>query len=176
MQHIMLDLETLDTATSAAILSIGAVKFNPNNESPLGEKFYLALDVQSNIDAGRTISGDTLNWWMGQDNEARAVFKGPQRVALPEALEALASFFDHPDYQVWGNGSDFDNAITIHAFQQQGWKAPWKFWNNRCYRTLKSLPGVPKMAPFEGKHNALIDACAQALHLQTFFSSLKVGA
>lgn len=176
MQHIMLDLETLDTATSAAILSIGAVKFDPNTESAIGEKFYLAVDVQSNIDAGRTVSGDTLNWWMGQDDSARAVFKDSQRVLLPEALEAFAGFFDRPDYQVWGNGSDFDNAIVIHAFKQQGWKLPWKFFNNRCYRTLKNLPGVPKMAPFEGKHNALLDAWAQALHLQTFFSSLKVGA
>lgn len=176
MQHIMLDLETLDTTTSAAILSIGAVKFDPNTESDLGEKFYLALDVQSNIDAGRTISGDTLNWWMGQDDNARAVFKDSQRVFLPEALEAFASFFDHPDYQVWGNGSDFDNAIMIHAFQQQGWKAPWKFWNNRCYRTLKGMPGVPKMPAFEGKHNALTDACAQALHLQGFYSTLTGGA
>jgi hypothetical protein len=37
------------------------------------------------------------------------------------------------------------------------------------------MPGVPKMAAFAGKHNALTDACAQAMHMQTFYNSLKAG-
>ena len=174
MQHIMLDLETLGTAVDSTILSIGAVKFDPETESDLGEKFYSTLSIQSNLDAGRGVSGDTIKWWMGQDADARAVFNAPC-VHLEEGLAAFVQFFDHNDYFVWGNGSDFDNAIMTHALNSMGWKTPWKFWNNRCYRTLKGMPGVPKMAAFAGKHNALADACAQALHMQTFYSSLKVG-
>ncbi len=174
MQHIMLDLETLDTSPTAAILSIGAVKFDPTTESPLGDKFYQALSIQSNIDAGRTISGDTLKWWMGQDKDAQAVFTGPV-VGLAEGLAAFVEFFDHSNYQVWGNGSDFDNVMIQHALADIGWKLPWKYYNNRCYRTLKNMPGVPKMEAFAGKHNALTDACAQALHLQTFYSKLAGG-
>ena len=168
MQHIMLDIETLDTAPSAVILSIGAVKFDPTTNSPLGDKFYKAITVQSNLDAGRTISGNTLSWWMKQDDQARAVFNEP-RVSLDVALHALHEFFDHGDYKVWGNGADFDNVIVKHAFEMMGWKTPWEFWNNRCYRTLKATLKASKMPTFEGKHNALVDACAQALHLQTFY-------
>lgn len=169
MQHIMLDIETLDTSPSAVILSIGAVKFDPTTESPLGDKFYEVINVQSNLDAGRTISGDTLSWWMKQDDDARAVFNAP-RISLEEALTKFMEYFDHPDYQVWGNGADFDNVIVQNALNARGWKTPWKYFNNRCYRTLKNMPGTPKMAAFAGKHNALVDACAQALHLQTFYS------
>lgn len=174
MQHIMLDLETLGTAVDSVILSIGAVKFDPETESPLGEKFCLTLSIQSNLDAGRTVSGDTIKWWMGQDAEARAVFSAPC-VSLNEALTSFVQFFDHDNYQVWGNGASFDNAIMAHALDSMGWKTPWKFYNDRCYRTLKAMPGVPKMSAFVGKHNALTDACAQALHMQTFYNSLKAG-
>lgn len=175
MEHIMIDLETLDTSPSAAIISIGAVKFDPATQTPLGDKFYLPVSIQSNLDEGRTISGDTLRWWMNQDDTARSVFR-EAGTPLTEALLALNGFFNHGEYKVWGNGADFDNAILAHAYTSNGWKAPWKFWNNRCYRTLKGMPGVPKMPAFEGKHNALTDACAQALHLQAFYSTLTGGA
>lgn len=50
MEHIMIDLETLDTSPSAAIISIGAVKFDPATQTPLGDKFYLPVSIQSNLD------------------------------------------------------------------------------------------------------------------------------
>lgn len=168
MNHIMLDIETLDTSPSAVIVSIGAVKFDPTTNTPLGDKFYEAITVQSNLDAGRTVSGDTLSWWMKQDDASRAVFNAP-RISLEQALAKFVEFFDHGEYMVWGNGANFDNVIVKHALESMGWGAPWKFWNDRCYRTLKATLNAPKMPAFDGKHNALVDACAQALHLQTFY-------
>ena len=74
MEHIMIDLETLDTSPSAAIISlIGAVKFRSATQTPLGDKFYLPVSIQSNLDEGRTISGDTLRWWMNQDDGAQRI-------------------------------------------------------------------------------------------------------
>ncbi len=40
MKHIMLDLETLDTTSSAVVISIGAVAFDPETNA-LGDKFYV---------------------------------------------------------------------------------------------------------------------------------------
>ena len=67
MNHIMVDIETLDTVQSAVVLSIGAVAFDPHTKE-LGEKFYVEFttDLQAQQRLGRTISADTVTWWMQQ--------------------------------------------------------------------------------------------------------------
>ena len=42
MNHIMLDLETLDTSPSAVVLSSGAVAFDPYTNA-LGDRFYVEM-------------------------------------------------------------------------------------------------------------------------------------
>lgn len=49
MRRIMLYLETMDTAPTAAIIAIGAVEFD---EHTLGREFYRVVDLQSSMDAG----------------------------------------------------------------------------------------------------------------------------
>ena len=56
--HVMIDLETLDTLPHAVILSIGAVKFNEKNIDD--GAFYRVITIQSNLDEHRTISPSTL--------------------------------------------------------------------------------------------------------------------
>ena len=47
------------------------------------------------------------------------------------ALQSLAVFLGE-NAILWGNGSDFDNAILANAYRAIGQQQPWKFWNNRC--------------------------------------------
>jgi hypothetical protein len=174
MNNIMLDLETLDTATTGVILSIGAVGFDKRG---LGKEFYHTIRAQSAIDAGLTISGDTFKWWMGQKGEARkALFEN--NVDLQDALVAFRGWidahFDTKQVEVWGNGADFDNAMLQHAYAKLGMEAPWKFWNNRCYRTACDILG-PGPRKQEGVfHNALDDARSQAKHLVETFNARAV--
>jgi hypothetical protein len=58
----MVDIETLDTQISAAIVSIGAVVFDPRGED-YQETFSLTIDEKSNRWHGRTVSDATLEWW-----------------------------------------------------------------------------------------------------------------
>ena len=52
--HAMIDLETLATDPYATVLTIGGVKFNPNNNSePYGD-FYFKLDVDEQDKLGRS--------------------------------------------------------------------------------------------------------------------------
>jgi inhibitor of KinA sporulation pathway (predicted exonuclease) len=45
-------------------------------------------------------------------------------------------------------------------------QAPWKFYNDRCYRTLKAMYPHIKMPKRTGTHhNALDDAISQVNHL-----------
>jgi hypothetical protein len=185
MKHIMLDLETMDTSSTAVVLSIGAVAFDPNSNT-LGDRFYLELvdDVPAQQARGRTISGDTVNWWMQQSDDARKLFarvapgtETPQRVSTFEALSRFGLFVaanGDKDAEIWGNGADFDNIILGNLYEAFGLRKPWSYSRNRCYRTMKNIGVGPRRATRVGTHhNALDDAVTQASHLQEIIACLK---
>jgi hypothetical protein len=167
MAHIMVDLETLGQSPGCAILSIGAVTFDPHRQT-LGEEFYCVVsraDCRANDLAEHQ---STLDWWGKQSAEARKVLADAENESALTLRDGLASFstyvrsFGGSEVRIWGNGADFDNAILAVCFDRIKQPLPWKFWNNRCFRTLKSLnPAVP--IPRGGTyHNALDDAKTQA--------------
>ncbi len=165
MSDIMVDLETLDTRPSAIILSIGACRVNWD-KGEITDRFYRVVDVQSCKDAGLTESAETRAWWNKQSPEARRVFTDPS-VPLIQALSDFATylkFFNSSKVEVWGNGSDFDNVILINAYDALGLDAPWRFYNNRCFRTVrKTLAHCIQEPKRQGTyHNALDDAIFQA--------------
>jgi len=167
---IMIDLETLGTRADAVIISIGAVKFDPNSDAHDNNGFYSSVSVDSNTEAGRHISEATLNWWMEQPLDARAVFQEPKNT-LASALDNFVDWIGPGKYQMWSNGSDFDIPMIGHALVTHGKEIPWDFWDNRCFRTIKNLPmckNAPKVLN-PGKHNALSDALTQAKQLQQYF-------
>jgi len=57
-RRIMLDIETLGLEAGAAILSIGAVKFDTDG---LGAEFSGEIDLESCQDAGLAIDAETLH-------------------------------------------------------------------------------------------------------------------
>lgn len=172
MKHIMVDLETLGTVASAVILSIGAVKFDLESDKIDDAGFYASLSIESNLDLGRRIQEDTLLWWLKQDAAAQQVFHEP-KMAIGEALSDLSDWIGTGDYQIWSNGADFDIPMLSHAYNQVGLKTPWKFWNARCFRTYKNMPGARDIRVQAGvKHNALSDAVSQARTVQAIHAAL----
>lgn len=70
-------------------------------------------------------------------------------------------------FYLWSNGADFDIPIMLSLYQQLSLTPPWKFYNHRCFRTLKELHPVRYAAAKKKfsnptKHNALADAIWQA--------------
>ena len=162
--NIMLDLETMGNHSNAAIISIGAVKFGPGGVS--SNKFHKMISLRSSVACGLKMDPDTVMWWMGQSNEARAQFK--DNVTVADLSSALLSFstWAMGAKSVWGDGSDFDNVILSNAYDACGIILPWKYYNNRCYRTMKNLYRDIRMDARVGiKHSAVDDAENQALHL-----------
>jgi hypothetical protein len=162
--NVMVDLETLGTTPNSSIVSIGAVKFS---SAGVGDEFYQTINLQSCKDAGLDIDPSTVAWWMGQSNEARAVFNSKGK-DLPDVLEAFTKFIgieNVGNVKVWGNGANFDNVILVNAYRRTGIKAPWQFYNDRCYRTIKSMFKKIEMERTGTHHNALDDAKSQAEHL-----------
>ena len=74
---------------------------------------------------------------------------------------------DKKAVRLWGNGASFDNAILSTAYElcELETVQPWRFYNDRCYRTVKSLYPEVAMVRTGTYHNALDDAESQALHL-----------
>jgi DNA polymerase III epsilon subunit-like protein len=172
IEHVMVDLETMDNKPTAAITAIGAVAFDPDT-GELGERFYVKVDLQTSMDAGLTVSADTINWWLMQADEPRKEMarKGHP---LPFVLEQFSEFL-RPYQFVWGNGAAFDNAILQTAYAKVGQPLPWKFWNDRCYRTVKSMYPDVKLERVGNLHNALDDAVSQATHLIAIYKEINHG-
>ena len=174
---LMIDFETLDTVASAVILSIGAVRFNIDTGEIDDRGFYASITVESNLAMGRTISDSTLKWWMQQSPAAQAVFTEP-KTTLELALGEFYEWFgpEDKDMRVWSNGADFDIPMLAHAARGFDWELPWKFWNHKCFRTLKGLPAAKRaksIPPPKTAHNALDDALAQATHACAIWKELK---
>ena len=176
LNHLMIDLETFGSTYNSAIVTIGAVYFDPET-GEMGEKFYRAIDIADSIRFGR-VDGDTLKWWMKQGDEARkAAIAGA--MPLAGALEDLSAFYAKGRNACpWGNGSSFDITILEHAYGRcLGTKAPWDFWNIRDVRTIVHLAEklCPKPREF-GKgtaHNALDDAIFQAEYVSRMWQALR---
>lgn len=168
MTHIMLDLETLGTRPGSVILTIGAVAFSV--EAGITGTFYASISREDSEAHGFKVCPNTEAWWLDQGQQAiDAAFSGTTK--LTDALEGFRGWVaslgvsEWRDVNVWGNGSDFDNALLAEAYAVTNIVAPWSFVGNRCYRTIKNLfPGIT--VPSVGvQHNALDDATYQANHL-----------
>ena len=179
--HVMIDLETLSLADNALILSLGAVKFDPNAK-PIGDKhelidaFYVAIDPTSCQQFGLHIDAGTVMWWLQQDRaDARAALLGTRMHDLPTALEAFGMWYGPDSLPTWGNGAAYDNVVLKNAFKAINQPRPWHYRDDRCYRTVRALaPGVP-MTDVGTAHVALDDATAQAYHLQDIVQHLGLA-
>lgn len=154
INNIMVDLETMGIAADSAIVAIGAVRFNI--EEGVIDRFDSVINLQSSLDVGLKVNGDTVMWWLGQSQEARGALL---TVAHPLAV-ALHNFSQwlEPDDKIWGNGASFDNSILATAYEKCQLPLPWKFWNDRCYRTVKNLYPKIKLSRVGTYHNAVDDA------------------
>lgn len=182
IDQIMLDHETLATTADAVIISIGAVKFDLETGEIDGEGFYRSVSIASNLEYKRRVSEDTMIWWMKQSPAAQAVFHEPKE-HLADVLVEFSDWVGAGVYKVWSNGADFDLPMLAHAYTQCGIEIPWKFFNSRCFRTYKKLPGAEAIrVPSAGvKHNALSDAYQQAqtlcaIHKALFGKAAKAKA
>ncbi len=160
----MLDLETMGTSANSAIISMGAVRFD---DSKITDEFYEIIDLESCLYEGLEINASTVMWWMKQSDQARAQFNTDSSVPLITALLSFREFINEIEHEpiIWGKGPSFDNVILANAFKKTDFDIPWKFRNERCYRTLKAMHPEIKMQRIGTHHNALNDAKSQAMHL-----------
>lgn len=171
MIEIMLDLEFMGKPPHAAICAIGAAMIVDN---VVESKFYERVDLRDSVKRGGTLDADTIIWWLGQSEAARAEACKPG-LKLESAIGIFGSWvlresMGNPVGAVWGYGSTADLAIIRHAYDCIGYKVPWDFRADSCFRTEttqfarrtgKQVPWVE----YGTAHHAGDDAVAQALTL-----------
>lgn len=172
-QAVMIDLETLSTASNAAILTIGAVRFDPlAQDLSNAQELYIRVDLDSCEEYNLHIDDSTIQWWSTQSAEAQEeAFSSDDRVHIADAFKKLQKFC-FGCTSVWSNGAGFDVVICENIFAKLKRSPPWKYWQVRDVRTLFDLGIDPKM-PKVTAHNALEDAKAQAIGVQIVCNQLQ---
>lgn len=170
--NVMVDLETLGTGNDAVILSIGAVKFTGTE---IVDEFHVGVDPATCQQVGLTIDAATVLWWFKDDiGAAREALLGLERVDIGSALAGFAQWFGPDSLPLWGNGATFDNVILRSAYAACHMEYPARFWDDKCYRTVKNLAPMVKLERLGTHHDALDDARSQAKHLQAIVHHLTI--
>lgn len=174
MKDLMIDIETLGHTSETPVISIGAVFFDIEKKI-LGPTFYMALDVNEQIERGRKPSGSTLQWWLQQSDAAKRVFHEKAQPA-PQVLQLFVNWYKTggnmalghalPEKQrayIWGNGSTFDISIMEHILRDYKIELPWGYNKAMDLRTFKRFVAKGQQVVKQGvDHNALDDAVSQA--------------
>lgn len=161
----MLDIETLGKRAGCAVLSIGAVYFDPASDV-LGDEFYTNIRVREQFTLGLHSDPSTVKWWVEDaGQEARDALKTEPRLVIQDAAEAFYKFAKRGKY-FWANDPDFDCVILDEVFRILEMKAPWKYYNKRSCRTIYHLADVKPIRTEGVHHNALDDAIQQAKAVQ----------
>lgn len=164
MMQVMVDLETMGKRAGCAIVSIGAVLFDPQKGELYGNEFYTNVDLVSCTQAGLMLDAETVLWWIAQNEAARAKLlesPKPLRHALLAFTEFLALTPQEP--VIWAHGATFDPPILEAAFVAADVKVPWKYSAVRDTRTIYELANYYPDRAQGTHHNALDDARNQAL-------------
>jgi hypothetical protein len=166
----MIDLETLGTKSDTAVLSLGAVIFN--REEILKKQLW-HFNLNEQLKVKRSVTGDTLTWWMNQSESARGVFAkcNTEGILARQFVESFDQFIGTQKLKVWSNGASFDVPIIENLLCQAGAQIPWKFWDVRCYRTMKAMFSIEIGVIRDGvAHDALDDAIFQTKCIQKYLA------
>lgn len=174
--HAMIDIETLGTCIGSQIISVGAVKFDPNTKEDPFDKFYMRLDIDDQDQMGFVAEKDTLDWWEKQDPEVIiSTFDPNGRVNSKEMFAELRKWYAGCS-GIWSQGTTFDVTLLEFMARQYKTSTPWKYWEVRDSRTLFSLlPKDPRKKYTYSNHNALEDSIYQAKAVQDATSDLGVS-
>ena len=173
--HGMIDIESLDTVPGAAVLSIGACKFNPYTFEDTFDNKHWRINVDDQLAAGRSVSESTKEFWAKQPTEVQdAAFSPEGRIELDVFFKELNKWCVGLN-DIWCQGPQFDMVILEDLYRSNNMHWNWPFWAIRDSRTLFQLPPQnPYREKREGLHDALADSIWQARCVQKVFMYFEI--
>lgn len=178
--HVMIDIETMGNRPTSAIMSIGAVVFDPFESTvDISKSLSLKVSLESCMSYGLTVDASTIEWWLRQSEGARDGIITEKWMTHPllASLDGLSRWMPYGAI-VWAHGPSFDLVILENAYRAVKQPCPWSFRSARCTRTIYDLAGVDLKTTGlrEGHidHNALDDAFHQARAVQIAYHRLGI--
>lgn len=149
---IMVDIESLDLGPRSAILQVGVIAFPIDDPETVQRKVDQYFPIQPQLALGRTVSFDTVLWWMNQDDKARERFidnKGNDMDELTALVRSvhrkigeMIESVGPTSVEVWAKGPQLDTVNMETLFSDCGLDTPWRYDVVRDLRTLMALAGV----------------------------------
>lgn len=200
-QHVSIDIETMGDGHNAAVVSIGAARFDPYIVSPFeGDDpyFYQEISLDDSVRQGFDITPSTIRWWLGQSDYAREAVKGDDVMGVVAALAKFAAWlaekgpgglplssgmntFTQPRNFVWSHAT-FDAVILENAYKRTGVPRPWSYRDVRDLRTLEHITfgrydkdNWKRVDLHSKTHNALDDAIRQAQMVNYCMRRIRAG-
>lgn len=160
MLDITLDFETCSLSPTAAVMSIGAVAWQRDNEkSPFynlkdgstqdpSSVFSCHIDLRSMFVNNFTFDGKTAEWWGAKSDKAKVSLLSndsyelpcrPIEVAVKDLFEWIEDFkkeHGNQDVYLWAQGSDFDIAILRNICYKLNINIPVHYTFFRDHRTF----------------------------------------
>lgn len=175
-KHVMVDCETLGLRVDSALLTIGAVMFDPNSTF-LGRRFHAAIDPSDAQRRGLTIDASTVVWWLRQAPAAQQALTSMLQTSmlLETALTAFESWLRETapieGIKLWTCGH-MDVCWLTSAYSAIGRPIPFHY-RVGDFRTIRDEFAIPEDSPpATVSHDALEDAVYQAQMLQNIYRRL----
>lgn len=185
-QHVVISLETLGTYPSCPILSLGATCVGKyKGVYRRSGAFYTPISLADQLNKGFVVGASTINWWMNEsDDRARESLNLCAGTDLRRALYNFAAWFKNcacggsaANLYLWGNGSEFDNAILGYMYHKEQMFLPW---THKANQSLRTITHIAKLFGFDIRmdvptirHYALHTAIAEADYLIKVLNALE---
>ena len=147
---VVLDIETLGSVNNSVILSVGMVAVDSDKDYEfkdlIANGYYAKLDVKGQVDSGRKIHQDTLDWWASQGKDAQHILKPkPDDMRWQDLRLDMITWLDNQGIDItkakyYSRGSHFDFGILHDLFRitgnAQAVELPWRFYNIHDSKTV----------------------------------------
>jgi hypothetical protein len=145
--HIMLDLETLGTASNSMLLQVSMVSFRLTHgkgwvNSELISVFDEYPSLEDQDKAGANIDDSTVAWWEKTNPMKFTELMNRPRISLADFRTKFEKFIRScgSNAKVWAKSPSFDcnmiSSLWPLFYQAQH---PWKYWNEMDVRTICSM-------------------------------------
>lgn len=170
LNHVVIDIETLGVTPGSYITTISA--------NVLGSEEVLNI---SNIIYGKelspTLEYDTVKWWLTKaPKEAQEFLFEGDPVDIGEALDCLSLYLkENSPFVLWGNSPDFDMGHLGYWYSKLGKEIPWKYYQLRDIRTIKSFLDEETVKAIDAKYTKHIsaeDVLIEGEYLKSFLDLL----
>lgn len=156
---LVIDLETGSVAkdNSAVILTIGATLVRVPDLVKVS-KLYLNVNPYCEHNVARSWDDSTMEFWANQSQEATSeAMKKEGTLSLSDALSRLVEYAEAVKQggcrvYPFGNGSEFDLSILVHAYHQVGLAVPWNYGDQQSIRTIVWIGRIFFGVDFKADH------------------------